>query len=86
MTLPKQDRAERKLQEVILYILDRVGPKDPIWLSTAVYLADLESYLKTGKSITETTYIREEWGPAPENFESVLRGMVEEKLVALTGN
>lgn len=87
MTLLKPDRAERsKLENLILYILGKSGPREPIWLSTVLYLAENEHYLREGSSITGTSFIKERWGPAPKNFGKTLSKMIARGDIAVTGN
>lgn len=69
--------AERsKLENLILYILGKSGPREPIWLSTVLYLSELEHYLREGRSITGTQFIKERWGPAPRNFGKIISRMI----------
>lgn len=84
MTFVAEARAERKLEELILYILNKAGPREPTWLSTVLYLSENEHYLREGKSMTGTTFIKERWGPAPKNFGKILGRMIARGDIAFT--
>ena len=59
----------KKLQEAILYICDRtINPTElgAIKLNKILWKSDVEHYLTTGKSITDTVYTKQKMGPVPK--------------------
>ncbi len=67
-----------KLQELILYIAHK-SHDDPSFgvtkLNKILFLADFMAYGYFGESITGTTYVRRQFGPAPRDMASVLSEM-----------
>jgi hypothetical protein len=58
-----------KTVELIIYISSRLKDKlnyGSTLLGKSLYLIDSMSYLKTGKPLTDLTYIKQERGPTPE--------------------
>jgi len=48
-----------------------------------LYFLDFDHFEKYGKSVTEDTYVHKEFGPVPENINTVLCKMVEDNLIQL---
>lgn len=65
-----------KIRNLILSVLEELGPTDPIKINYVVYLADLESYHRTGKTITGARWYKREWGIELEGFFDTLARML----------
>lgn len=69
----------KKLREVLLYVLNKVGAKPNVGetvLYKLLYFIDMDYYEKHGKSITGLTYIHNTYGPSPVNdFRAVVNDM-----------
>ena len=69
----------KKLREVLLYILNKVGAKPNVGetvLYKLLYFIDFDYYEKTGQSVTGLNYIRNHFGPTPvREFREVVEGM-----------
>lgn len=78
--------SDRRLREVVLYVLQRRGRKVTTteWLLNFLFLADREAYLRLGRSITGKTYRKMPAGPTPSRFGHVMASMVREGDVRLT--
>lgn len=72
------------LREVLLYVLDKVGAKPNVGetvIYKLLYFIDFDFYEKTGKSITGLTYVRNHYGPTPQQqtFKGVVSAMKKKK-------
>lgn len=68
-----------KAAELIIYIASRLHDKPTYGLTLlgkAVCLIDSTSYVKTGKPITNFTYIKQEFGPTPDAQFLAVRDML----------
>lgn len=69
----------RKLRQVLLYMLGRVGARPNVGetaLHRLLYFIDFDYYEQTGKSITGLAYVHEVYGPAPTTaLQSVVDDM-----------
>jgi hypothetical protein len=72
------DTPPAKLVSLLRYIRERVPEKDPIWYATVIYLADLESYHQSGKTITGASWVRKSWGVEPKGFWKALEMVYNE--------
>lgn len=62
-------KSHRKTKELLIYVAHRLGHRPnygSTLLNKALYFIDNISYLKSGKPISEFSYIKQEWGPTPE--------------------
>ena len=66
-----------KMESLILYILERAGPRDLTWLSLVIYLSDLESYHRSGKTITGGKWFKQPWGIEVEGFSAAVDALIE---------
>jgi hypothetical protein len=69
MPIAKKYRPSQRTTELIIYISDKLKNKSnygSTLLSKALCFIDAMSYLKTGKPISNLTYIKQEFGPTPE--------------------
>lgn len=66
------------LQEAMHYIVSITRPEElgRTKLAKALFFADLDTYRRTGNSITGATYIRWPNGPAPRDFYPAVDGLV----------
>lgn len=58
-----------KTKELILYVANKLESKDNYGgtlLNKALYFIDNVNYLRTGKPISDFTYVKQEFGPTPE--------------------
>lgn len=59
----------RKTRELILYVASKLSQKENYGgtlLNKALYFIDNVNYLKTGKSVSHFTYVKQDFGPTPE--------------------
>jgi hypothetical protein len=71
-----------KTKELILYIATRLESKDNYGgtlLNKALYFVDNVNYLRTGKAISDFTYVKQEFGPTPDpgKWVSVRRELLD---------
>jgi transcriptional regulator with XRE-family HTH domain len=75
----------RKFQEVILYVLSKVGSKPNVGeavIYKLLYFIDFDFYEKYEEQLMGATYIRNHYGPTPVEFQKVVDDMVgREELV-----
>ena len=77
-----------KFEEVLLYILNKVGSKSNVGktvLYKLLYFIDFDFYEKYEKQLIGATYMKLDHGPAPREFIKVLQRLEEEgKVVVVT--
>ncbi|MBI4235576.1 DUF4065 domain-containing protein [Candidatus Peregrinibacteria bacterium] len=69
----------RKFEEVLLYVLEKVGAKPNIGetaLFKLLYFIDFDFYEKHGQFITGATYMKNHHGPTPRQFKAVTDEMI----------
>lgn len=67
--LVRSSKQYLKTKELILYVASKLDSKDNFGgtlLNKALYFIDNVNYLRTGKPISEFTYVKQEFGPTPE--------------------
>ncbi len=72
--------SRKKLRELILYIADRLDGDvnfGAIKLNKIILKADQLAYVRTGKSITDTPYMKLEQGFVPYHMKPILEEMIE---------
>lgn len=71
----------KKIKDMILYVSDK-SKDDPAFGSTKLnkilFTADFYYYGLTGKSITNSTYIHLDRGPAPKGMVDILNELIQE--------
>jgi len=81
--IPKEN--EQKFQQVLLYILAKVGSKPNIGqtaLYKLLYFIDFDYYEKFEEQLIGATYIKNKYGPTPVSFAKIVRRMeLEGKIV-----
>ena len=77
--------SEKKYQEVILYLAQKLGGeiKGKKKLAKLLYFVDFDFFEKFQKSITGDTYKALPMGPFPVTMEKVIADMVNEKKIVL---
>jgi hypothetical protein len=75
-----QELDKEKLRQLALYIASR-NEDDPrfshVKLNKILFYSDFLYYLKTGRSITGSVYIKMPYGPCPKDFRELAREMDE---------
>lgn len=70
-----------KFKEVFLYILNKVGAKENIGetvIYKLLYFIDFDFYEKYEEQIIGATYIKNNFGPTPNEFQKLVERMIEE--------
>lgn len=84
--MPSRAADDRKLRELILYIVQR-SQDDPNMgatkLNKVLFRSDFGSYLHLGEAITWHPYFKLANGPAPRHLIDIRRGMVADGLVRI---
>lgn len=77
--------SEKKYQEVILYLANKLGGeiKGKKKLAKLLYFADFDFFEKFQKSITGDTYKALPMGPFPVTMEKIIADMVDQKKIVL---
>lgn len=71
-----------KFREVLLYILNKVGAKPNVGetvLYKLMYFIDFDFYEKYEEQLIGATYKKNEFGPTPTEFFSIVKDMIEKK-------
>lgn len=71
-----------KFEEVLLYILNKVGSKPNIGetvLYKLLYFTDFDFYEKYEEQLIGATYIKNHHGPTPVEFQKILGKMIEDE-------
>ena len=74
--------ANRRLRELILYVAHRCQDDinyGAIKLNKILYFADFQSYVRLGKPITGSEYMKLTHGPVPRQMKPVLDGMIRDQ-------
>ena len=73
-----------KFKEVLLYILNKVGSKPNIGetvLYKLLYFADFDFYEKYEEQLIGATYIKNQYGPTPVEFEKVVAEIIDKEIM-----
>lgn len=76
INIPEKNR--EKFEQVLLYVLDKVGAKPNVGktvLYKLLYFIDFDYYEKYEKQLMGLTYIKNTFGPTPREFISVVDNM-----------
>lgn len=71
----------KKFKETLLYLLTRVGGKPTVGetvLYKLLYFIDFDHYERYEEQLIGATYIKREYGPAPLEFQEIVKAMVSE--------
>lgn len=82
INVPQKNLA--KFQEVLLYILNKVGSKYNIGetvLYKLLYFIDFDFYEKYEEQLIGATYIKNHHGPTPVEFKKIIDRMIEHKII-----
>ena len=81
-----QQPLPNKLKQLALYIARR-SERDPkfgsVKFNKLLFAADVMCYLKTGCSITGFAYIKKQFGPCPEGFDTIQGEMIASGQLAI---
>ena len=72
----------QKFQEVLLYILSKVGAKPNVGetvLYKLLYFIDFDFYELYEEQLIGATYIKNKYGPTPIEFKAIVEGMIAKK-------
>lgn len=75
---------EVKFSEILHYIISKTSNKynfGKVKLYKTLYFADFNFFEKYEKLITNETYIKIKFGPAPKHFDSVIKKLKENKMI-----
>jgi transcriptional regulator with XRE-family HTH domain len=73
-----------KFKQVLLYILNKVGSKPNIGMTVIyklLYFIDFNYYEKYEEQLIGATYIKNQYGPTPVEFQKIVKEMIKEKEV-----
>jgi len=79
----------KKMKEVLLYILIKVGNKPNVGetvINKLLYFIDFDYYEKYGKQLTGSTYIKNHFGPTPCELKQVVEQMSKDKEILILTN
>jgi len=79
----------KKMKEVLLYILIKVGNKPNVGetvINKLLYFIDFDYYEKYGKQLTGSTYIKNHFGPTPCELKAVIEQMIKDKDILVVTN
>ena len=68
----------KKLKEVLLYILEKVGSKSNVGMTVIyklLYFIDFDYYEKFEEQLVGATYIKNHFGPTPVEFKKIVESM-----------
>jgi transcriptional regulator with XRE-family HTH domain len=77
-------KSVEKLKEVLLYILNKVGSKPNVGetvIYKLLYFIDFDFYEKYEEQLVGATYIKNNYGPTPLEFQKVVEQMADRELV-----
>lgn len=83
ISVPQQN--VKKLKEVLLYVLSKVGAKPNVGetvIYKLLYFIDFDFYEKYEEQLIGATYIKNNFGPTPIEFKKVVDQMIEDKELA----
>jgi len=78
----KKGNKTRKFEEVLLYILDKVGSKVNIGeavIYKLLYFIDFDYYEKFEEKLVGATYVKDDYGPTPVEFNKIVKSMLDKK-------
>jgi DNA-binding XRE family transcriptional regulator len=84
MRIDIPEKNEEKFQEVLLYILNKVGAKSNIGMTVIyklLYFIDFDFYEKYQKQLMGLTYFKNTHGPSPREFKKFIEKMEKEDKV-----
>lgn len=76
-----------KFKRLVHYVVWKAGNRERFGatkLNKVLWYADSQAYVLTGKSITGATYIREKYGPVPQEFMPAREELVREGKIKVT--
>lgn len=82
ISVPQKNLA--KFQEVLLYVLNKVGSKYNVGetvLYKLLYFIDFDFYEKYEEQLIGATYIKNHHGPTPVEFKKIIERMIENKRI-----
>ena len=73
-----------RFHEAAHYVIAQTRPEElgKTKLAKVLFFADLESYRRTGKPITEAVYIKKDFGPVPRQFYDAIARLAADKKIA----
>jgi transcriptional regulator with XRE-family HTH domain len=77
-------KSVEKFKEVLLYILNKVGSKPNVGetvIYKLLYFIDFDFYEKYEEQLVGATYIKNNYGPTPLEFQKVVEHMADRELV-----
>ena len=77
-------KSVEKLKEILLYILNKVGSKPNVGetvIYKLLYFIDFDFYEKYEEQLVGATYIKNNYGPTPLEFQKVVEQMTDRELV-----
>jgi len=77
-------KSVEKLKEVLLYILNKVGSKPNVGetvIYKLLYFIDFDFYEKYEEQLVGATYVKNNYGPTPLEFQKVVEQMADRELV-----
>lgn len=77
-------KSVEKLKEVLLYILNKVGSKPSVGetvIYKLLYFIDFDFYEKYEEQLVGATYIKNNYGPTPLEFQKLVEQMTDRELV-----
>jgi transcriptional regulator with XRE-family HTH domain len=80
INVPQKNLA--KFKEVLLYILNKVGSKSNIGetvIYKLLYFIDFNFYEKHEEQLIGATYIKNQYGPTPIEFQKIIESMIRHK-------
>jgi transcriptional regulator with XRE-family HTH domain len=75
-----------KFKEVLLYILNKVGSKPNVGetvIYKLLYFIDFDFYEKYEEQLVGATYIKNNYGPTPLEFQKIVEHMADKELVTV---
>ncbi len=87
MSVPQKNL--EKFQEVLLYILSKVGAKPNVGetvLYKLLYFIDFDFYEKFEEQLIGATYIKNHYGPTPVEFKTIIENMIKNGEIVKVSN
>ncbi len=73
-----------KLEQAVHYIISKCPHPEKLGktkLNKILWFADRETYIATGKPLTNAIYIKKQFGPVPRNIDTVIKKLIEAKKI-----
>ena len=66
-----------RFEEAVHYVIASTRPDElgKTKLAKVLFFADLDAYRRTGKPITEATYVKRQHGPMPEQLYTAIKAL-----------